>query len=156
VCRCYFIRLCGLRERKKMLVNIASYRPEFEPTPSEYRIILVSTISPCSVVLPKKTVLAKNLNDATPLFVGRIRSENVRRIDNSGASVLNRRFWLQAHLSHLSPPRFHQELYINRTTARKQENLLQLNWTSEAASKTIDVSAMLVNVLPFLSVRSPM
>lgn len=76
VCRCYFIRLCGPRERKKMLVNIAIYRPEFEPTPSEYRIILVSTISPCSVVLPKKTVLAKNLNDATPLFV---RKNSVRK-----------------------------------------------------------------------------
>lgn len=69
VSRCYFIRLCGLRERNKILVNTASYRSEFEPTPSEYKIILLSTISPCSVVLPKKTVLAKNLNDATPLFV---------------------------------------------------------------------------------------
>ena len=43
-----------------MLVNIASYRPEFQPTPSEYKVILVSTISPCSGVLPKKNVLAKN------------------------------------------------------------------------------------------------
>jgi len=76
VCRFYFIRLYELRERKKMLVNIASCRPEFEPTPSEYRIILVSTISPCSVVLSKKTVLAKNLNDATPLFV---RKNSVRK-----------------------------------------------------------------------------
>lgn len=62
--------------KKKMLVNIASYRPEFEPTLSEYRIVLISTISPCSVVLPKKTVLAKNLNDATPLFV---RKNSVRK-----------------------------------------------------------------------------
>jgi len=59
-----------------MLVNIASYRPEFQPTPSEYKVILVSTISPCSGMLPKKTVLAKNLNDATPLFV---RKNSVRK-----------------------------------------------------------------------------
>lgn len=59
-----------------MLVNIASYRHEFEPTLSEYRIVLVSTISPCTIVLPKKTVLAKNLNDITPLFV---RKNSVRK-----------------------------------------------------------------------------